>query len=251
MNNDKKTILLLSTVLVVTLAGSIGIITEISLNNKNKVSKKDVDIQLEVEADKISKSRNIYSQYQDKAPVSEQIVEDNAMKDMEGDDNKKEEKTEENKVVTEIIKSEFNFRVPLEKNKYEIEDLFSDEYEGLTQTYIETIIFKVNFKSGNPGIIFKVKEDNTPVYAMEDGVVESISDNTSKNAGYSIIISHANGMKTEYYCLKQGKVTKGQKVKKSQIIALAGDIGSTLLKNELRIYMLQGDRIINPLEYIK
>ena len=226
-------------------------VVKVTSSNAGTSAKRNVDIEVENEAQKINKAENIYYDYKDKAPVTEKVVEESAMQDLD-EASKGDAQTEnkEDNVVTEIVKKEFRFVTPLAKDTYEIADTFSDKYRGFNQSYIETIIFKVNFKTGTPGIIYKVNKDDTPVYAMEDGEVISIGDNTSKNAGYSIIIQHDNGVKTEYYCLKKAEVASGAKVKKGQKIALAGNIGSTLLKNELRIYMLDGDRIVNPEDYI-
>lgn len=160
------------------------------------------------------------------------------------------EEENNNKVVTEIVEKKLNFSLPLSKDSYEILDKFDEKYIGLNQVYIETIIFKVSFKTGNPGIIYRVKKDNTPVYSMESGKVISVGDNTAKNAGYSIIIEHSNGIKSEYYCLKKVDVTSGMDIKKGQKIAEVGDLGNTLLRNELRVYVLEGDKIVDPNKYI-
>lgn len=254
MNNDKKIVLGSTIALVTMLIGTVTTITIVSSKNPTLGTKRKVDIELEQEAEKINKSENIYYNYSDKAPVSEKVVEENAMQEITDEtQNTTNNQTneEKNNVVTEIVKRELKFSTPLAKDTYEIVDTFSDKYLGFTQTYIETIIFKINFKSGNPGIIYKVNKDDTQVYAMEDGKVISVGDNTGKNAGYSIIIEHENGIKTEYYCLKKVQVKEGAMVKKGDKIALVGNIGSTLLKNELRIYMLLDDKIVNPETYLK
>ncbi len=247
MNKDKKIVIIASISLVMLLFATVTTIVVFSSTKEKTVAKRAVDIELEKEQAKINKSENIYYNYKEKAPVSEKIVEESAMQDL---DQEKTESKKEN-VVTEVIKREFSCVQPLAKNTYEIVDTFAEKYEGFNQTYIETIIFKINFKSGNPGIIYKAKKDNTKVYAIEAGTVIAVGDNTARKAGYDIIIEHENGVKSEYYCLKEVKIKKGDKVKRGQNIAIVGDIDSTLLKNELRVYILENDKIVNPSKYIK
>ena len=63
--------------------------------------------------------------------------------------------------------------------------------------------------------------EGSEVYACEDGTVEAATE--SSTAGKYIVINHGNGYKSKYKNNKELKVKVGDKVKKGQVIALAGN----------------------------
>lgn len=87
---------------------------------------------------------------------------------------------------------------------------------------------------------------NVPIYAVEDGVVES----SCRVSGYGkrIIISHPNGIRTLYGHFNQLNVTAGQTVKKGQVIGLMGSTGRSTGPH-LHFEVIAGYAKSNPLKY--
>ena len=66
-------------------------------------------------------------------------------------------------------------------------------------------------------------EEGTPVYAVMDGTVESVTSTLLQ--GVTIVIDHGNGLKTYYNSLADGEgVVEGQQVKQGDVI---GEVSST------------------------
>ena len=64
----------------------------------------------------------------------------------------------------------------------------------------------------------------TPIRAAADGVVQSVSYDSS--GGHRLVIAHAGGLTTHYlHALKRYQVRKGQKVKRGQAVGLVGSTG--------------------------
>ena len=78
-------------------------------------------------------------------------------------------------------------------------------------------------KSPHYGLDFAAKE-GTPIKAMLDGVV-TLSEKDLYYTGGTIIFDHGHGVSTLYMHLKDVNVTKGQKVKKGEIIGTVGKTG--------------------------
>ena len=78
-------------------------------------------------------------------------------------------------------------------------------------------------KSPHYGLDFAAKE-GTPIKAMLDGVV-TLSEKNMYYTGGTIIFDHGHGISTLYMHLKDINVTKGQKVKKGEIIGSVGKTG--------------------------
>ena len=88
----------------------------------------------------------------------------------------------------------------------------------------------------------------TPVKATEDGVVAYAGDELQAY-GNLILIRHANGWVSAYAHNSQLLVKQGQKVKRGQEIARAGNTGTVkqpLLHFELR----KGDTPVDPLPWL-
>ena len=78
-------------------------------------------------------------------------------------------------------------------------------------------------KSPHYGLDFAAKEGTT-IKAMLDGVV-TLSEKDMYYTGGTIIFDHGHGISTLYMHLKDIIVTKGQKVKKGEIIGSVGKTG--------------------------
>ena len=78
-------------------------------------------------------------------------------------------------------------------------------------------------KSPHYGLDFAAKE-GTPIKAMLDGVV-TLSEKDLYYTGGTIIFDHGHGVSTLYMHLKDVNVSRGQKVKKGEIIGTVGKTG--------------------------
>ena len=79
----------------------------------------------------------------------------------------------------------------------------------------------------------------TKVRAAAEGVVD----------GYNILINHNNGFKTRYAHLSEVKVSKGEKVEQSQVIALSGSTGFSTGPH-LHFEVVKDGKRVNPIEYV-
>ena len=87
----------------------------------------------------------------------------------------------------------------------------------------------------------------TKVRAAAEGVVELAY--FSESYGYNILINHNNGFKTRYAHLSEVKVTKGEKVEQSQVIALSGSTGFSTGPH-LHFEVVKDGKRVNPIEYV-
>ena len=87
----------------------------------------------------------------------------------------------------------------------------------------------------------------TKVRAAAEGVVELAY--FSESYGYNILINHNNGFKTRYAHLSEVKVSKGEKVEQSQVIALSGSTGFSTGPHRHFEVVKDGKRV-NPIEYV-
>ena len=85
------------------------------------------------------------------------------------------------------------------------------------------------------------------VRAAAEGVVELAY--FSESYGYNILINHNNGFKTRYAHLSKVKVSKGEKVEQSQVIALSGSTGFSTGPHLHFEVVKDGKRVI-PIEYV-
>lgn len=91
-----------------------------------------------------------------------------------------------------------------------------------------------------------------PIYVSADGIIKIKSH--SKNAGYYLIVEHANNIKTKYLHLTgQGEYTRisqGDKVKQGQIIARMGNTGRSQAAH-LHFEVVLNNKRGNPLDYLE
>lgn len=87
----------------------------------------------------------------------------------------------------------------------------------------------------------------TKVRAAAEGVVELAY--FSESYGYNILINHNNGFKTRYAHLSKVKVSKGEKVEQSQVIALSGSTGFSTGPH-LHFEVVKDGKRVNPIEYV-
>ena len=94
-------------------------------------------------------------------------------------------------------------------------------------------------------------EEGAPVYAVYDGRVESIT--KSYLMGYTIVIDHGSGLKTEYNSLSEDiEVEIGELVTKGKVI---GSVSVSNLQElndgaHLHFAVIENGEYINPLKYM-
>lgn len=86
--------------------------------------------------------------------------------------------------------------------------------------------------------------ENTKIYAAYDGVVEKAECNEI-NGNY-IVIRHSDNLKTTYNHCNKLLVSKGETVKKGEVIALVGATGYAT-GNHLHFEVLLNGKYVNPL----
>lgn len=90
----------------------------------------------------------------------------------------------------------------------------------------------------------------TPIYAAADGVVQISQGGWNGGYGNTILLDHANNMKTRYGHASKLLVKKGERVKKGQIIALMGSTGHSTGPHLHFEVLVNGVRR-NPLNYVR
>lgn len=96
------------------------------------------------------------------------------------------------------------------------------------------------------GIDYRARA-GTPVMSAAEGVVSR----SGRNGGFGIMIeiNHSNGFKTRYAHLSKALVTRGQKVKRGEIIGLVGNTGHST-GNHLHYEVLFRTAHRDPLQYV-
>ena len=96
------------------------------------------------------------------------------------------------------------------------------------------------------GVDYTIPEGSS-VFATADGTVKSISTRSS-TSGQTIVIDHGNGYETSYGHLGKINVTRGQKVRRGDIIARSGNTGLSLAPHLHYEVRYNGMRI-DPIHY--
>lgn len=89
----------------------------------------------------------------------------------------------------------------------------------------------------------------TPVFATADGTVLSVQDQPN-GYGKNVIIQHAEGYKTRYAQLDSYKVSKGDRVRKHQVIGEVGSSGRSTAPH-LHYEVSKDGKPVDPKDYIK
>ncbi|MCP5405761.1 MAG: peptidoglycan DD-metalloendopeptidase family protein [Pseudomonadaceae bacterium] len=100
----------------------------------------------------------------------------------------------------------------------------------------------------NTGISIKTPA-NSPVVAADGGTVV-FAGNSLKTYGNLVLIRHSNGVVTAYAHNNALLVTKGEKVKKGQTIALSGNTGN-VKEPQLHFEVRKNARAVNPLSMLQ
>ncbi|MBN8958070.1 MAG: M23 family metallopeptidase, partial [Rhizobiales bacterium] len=90
--------------------------------------------------------------------------------------------------------------------------------------------------------------EGTSVKAAEDGVV-AYAGNELKGYGNLVLVRHSNGYVTAYAHASSLKVKRGDKVKRGQIIALAGQTGS-VSSPQLHFEIRKGSSPVDPMPFL-
>lgn len=100
----------------------------------------------------------------------------------------------------------------------------------------------------NDGVNIQANK-GTPIKAAESGQVVYVG-NALKGYGNLILLKHRDGWMTAYAHAQKTFVTKGEKIKKGQKIALVGSTGS-VKKPQLHFELRKKTRTLDPLPYLK
>lgn len=104
-----------------------------------------------------------------------------------------------------------------------------------------------NFSFWHPGIDMTASS-NTPIYAIEEGVVEYA--NTSfLGYGKYVIIDHNHNVKSLYAHMSQIQTSAGRKVLRGELIGKVGSTGWST-GNHLHLEIFQEGKPLNPLEVL-
>lgn len=114
---------------------------------------------------------------------------------------------------------------------------------GITTSGFGDTISRTASHNGNDWAV----NTGTKVRAAAEGVVELAY--FSESYGYNILINHNNGFKTRYAHLSEVKVSKGEKVEQSQVIALSGSTGFSTGPH-LHFEVVKDGKRVNPIEYV-
>lgn len=117
----------------------------------------------------------------------------------------------------------------------------------ITSDFGRARTFNGVLKSYHGGTDFRAAV-GVPIVASNDGVVVIAKDRFY--AGGSVVIDHGHGIHTSYFHLSKIKVQKGDRVKKSQIVGLAGATGRVTGPHLHFGIRVNGEQV-DPLQFIK
>ncbi|RDU73774.1 M23 family peptidase [Helicobacter aurati] len=116
----------------------------------------------------------------------------------------------------------------------------------ITSPFGSARVFNNEVKSYHGGTDFRAKQ-GTPIQASNDGIVVIAKERFL--AGKSVVISHGEGIFSQYYHCSEIKVKVGQQVKKGQVIALSGNTGRVSAPHLHFGFIINGIQI-DPLHFI-
>ena len=100
--------------------------------------------------------------------------------------------------------------------------------------------------TAHQGVDYTVPE-GTRVFATADGVVKEIN-TRSTTGGITVVLSHGNGYETAYSNLSRVGVTRGQRVRRGDIIAFSGNTGLSLAPH-LHYEVRKDGMRVDPIHY--
>ena len=137
-----------------------------------------------------------------------------------------------------------------------IQPVINQQLTLLTASYGMRIHPFYKTLQAHQGVDYTIPEGSR-VFATADGRVSDVMRRNSTQ-GLTVVIDHGNGYTTSYSHLSKSNVTKGQQVRRGDIIALSGDTGLSLsphLHYEVRHNGMRVDPIhyffmeLSPTEY--
>lgn len=137
-----------------------------------------------------------------------------------------------------------------------IQPVINQQLTLLTASYGMRIHPFYKTLQAHQGVDYTIPEGSR-VFATADGRVSDVMRRNSTQ-GLTVVIDHGNGYTTSYSHLSKSNVTKGQQVRRGDIIALSGDTGLSLsphLHYEVRHNGMRVDPIhyffmeLSPAEY--
>ena len=137
-----------------------------------------------------------------------------------------------------------------------IQPVINKQLSLLTASYGMRIHPFYKTLQAHQGVDYTIPEGSR-VFATADGRVSDVMRRNSTQ-GLTVVIDHGNGYTTSYSHLSKSNVTKGQQVRRGDIIALSGDTGLSLsphLHYEVRHNGMRVDPIhyffmeLSPAEY--
>lgn len=127
-----------------------------------------------------------------------------------------------------------------------IQPIVNRELTLLTASYGMRIHPFYKSLSSHQGVDYTVPE-GTRVFATADGTVKEVQQRKT-SSGMTVVINHGNGYETSYNHLSKINVSRGQKVRRGDIIALTGNSGLSLAPHLHYEVRYNGMRV-NPVHY--
>ena len=126
-----------------------------------------------------------------------------------------------------------------------IQPIHNEELKRLHTTYGRRFHPKLNIWRPHKGLDFTAPT-GTPIYATGDGVIKKAI--FSKSYGYVIYLDHGFGYKTRYAHLLKFNITKGQHVKRGDVIGYVGNTGLSEAPH-LHYEVLYKNKQVNPIDF--
>ncbi len=154
-------------------------------------------------------------------------------------------------------KSEKSFQVakldipPVPKRRYSIKEPPARSGKSFGWPVKGKVISGYGKKSSgyhNDGVNIQVKK-GTPIRAAENGVVSYVG-NEMRSFGNLLLVSHSGGYVTAYGHTDRAAVSKGDAVRKGDIIAYAGSSGN-VDKSQLHFEIRKKGKALNPVPLLK
>lgn len=127
-----------------------------------------------------------------------------------------------------------------------IQPIVNRELTLLTASYGMRIHPFYKSLSSHQGVDYTVPE-GTRVFATADGTVKEVQQRKT-SSGMTVVINHGNGYETSYSHLSKINVSRGQRVRRGDIIALTGNSGLSLAPHLHYEVRFNGMRV-NPVHY--